>query len=392
MAEQPPQPQPGSSQPAPSAPRVAPRPLAEDAKPNRRSRRRWRLILGIGLPLILIGGFLYYWFYMRPYESTDDAFIEGNVIPIAPQVSGRVTKLLVQDNEQVKEGGLLLQIDPRDYEARLAQAQAALVAARSRLEQAKAQVDTDRAKVHQEQASLSAAQSEAERAQADLKRYQAVQSQAVSRTQLDLAAAQARSTAAAVAVAQSREKAAEAQVVLSKAAVQTAQAEVERAQASVQEAQLELSYTHVKAPEAGFVTHRTVEAGTYVQPGQVLLALVPPRVWVVANFKETQLTDMKPGQPVQVNVDAYPDHSFPAHVDSIQRGSGARFSLLPPENASGNYVKVVQRVPVKIVFNQPPDPNLPLGPGMSVVPVVNVLAPGHRTPDGTAPGGAWTEK
>jgi membrane fusion protein (multidrug efflux system) len=337
------------------------------------------------LPLLLVGAALYYWFFMRPYESTDDAFIEGNVIPIASQVSGQVAALLARDNQAVKAGELLLEIDPRGYEARLAQTQAVLVAAQTRLIQAQAQVASDQAKIEQERASLVASESQAERAQADLRRYQSLQSPAVSRSQLDLAAAQARSNEASVVVARGRTKAAEAQLAVTRAAIQEAEAEIQRTRAAVQQAELELSYAKLTAPEDGFVTHRTVEAGAYVQAGQALLALVPARVWVVANFKETQLTHMRPGQSVEVHVDAYPQHSFRARVDSIQRGSGARFSMLPPENASGNYVKVVQRVPVKIVFNEPPDPNLALGPGMSVTPKVNILAKTEQNGGGSAP-------
>lgn len=344
-------------------------------KPKRR-KRLWGRIALVLLPLVLIGGALYYWFFMRPYESTDDAFIDGDVVPVAPQVPGQVIKLLIYDNELVKQGQTLLQIDPRDYEARAAQAQAALVAAQTRLEQARAQVASDQAKAQEEQANIVAAATEAERAETDLKRYQKVEAPAVSRTQFDLATAQARSTEAALAVARSRAKAADAQVALSRSGIQTASAEVQSSEAALRLAQLELSYTKVVAPMDGFVTHRTVQAGAYVETGQDMLALVPTNLWVTANFKETQLVHMRPGQPVTIHVDAYPQHVFKGHVDSIQRGSGARFSLLPPENATGNYVKVVQRVPVKIVFDEPPNPRLPLGPGMSVEPKVRVLPSG----------------
>ena len=311
---------------------------------------------------------------MRPYESTDDAFIDANVTPIAPRVPGQVLRLLVQDNEAVTNNQVLLEIDPRDYEAKLAQAQAGLAAANTRLEQAQAQLSLDQARVAQAQANLVAAEAESQRAAADLKRYESLQAPSVSRSQIDQASAQARSNTAAVDVARSLVKAADAQVALARAAIQTASAEVGGSEAGVQEAQLALSYTKVCAPHAGFVAHRTVELGAYVQTGQALLALVPSQVWVTANFKETQLTQMRPGQPVTIHVDAYPGHTFHGHVDSIQRGSGAQFSLLPPENATGNYVKVVQRVPVKIRFDDPPDPALPLGPGMSVEPRVTVLA------------------
>lgn len=356
-------------------PRPAPNPAQESDKRKWR-KKRWGRIAVILLPILIIGGFLYYWFFMRPYESTDDAFIAGYVAAISPKVSGQVIKLLVQDNQPVKEGDLMVEIDPRDYEAQTAQAQAALKAAQTRQQQAQAQLTADEAKLAQEQANVVAAQAEATRAETDLKRYQSVQSPAVSRSQVDLAAAQARSNAAALEVAQSKVKAADAQTALSRAAIQTANAEVQRAEAALRQAELMLSYTKVVAPFDGFVTHRTVELGAYLQSGQNILALVPAQVWVVANYKETQLKNMRPGQPAEIHIDAYPQHTFKGHVDSIQRGSGAAFSLLPPENASGNYVKVVQRIPVKIVFDERLPSLLALGPGLSVVPKVNVLAKG----------------
>jgi len=230
----------------------------------------------------------------------------------------------------------------------------------------------DQAKDAQEQASVTAAAADASRAQTDLQRYLAVESRAVARSQIDLAQDQASTTAADVAVAKNRALAADAQVKLSQADIKTAEANVDRAEALVNQAALDLSYTKVTAPQDGFVTHRSVETGNYVQPGQPALAIVPPQVWVIANFKETQLANMHPGQPVEITADAYPQHKFHGHVDSIQAGSGAHFSLLPAENATGNYVKVVQRVPVKIVFDDAMDPAHPLGPGMSIVPVVKI--------------------
>lgn len=348
------------------------------APPSRPRRRGWsRLILPL-VAILLVLAALYYWFFMRPYESTDDAFIEADVIPIAPQVPGRVATLAVRDNELVRHGQLLVEIDPRDYQAKLAQAEADLAAAKTRLDQAKAQVTADEAKVQEEQANLVSNQSQAERANSDLRRYQSLQTPAVARTQLDLAATQATSSNAGVEVAQSRTKAAQAQVNLSKAAVETAAAQVQSYEAAVRQAQLNLSYTKITTPVDGFITARSVQVGSYIQIGQSLLALVPTNLYAVANFKETQLTKMRPGQPVKISVDAYPHHAFHGHVDSIQRGSGARFSLLPPENATGNYVKVVQRIPVKIYFDDPPDPDFPLGPGMSVVPSVSILAKGNH--------------
>ncbi|MGH7951302.1 MAG: HlyD family secretion protein [Limisphaerales bacterium] len=343
----------------------------EPAAPKKSNRRR-NLYLGLATLAATLATGIYYLECVAPYESTDDAFIEAHVTPIAPQVAGRVAQLLVKDNQLVKQGEVLLQIDSSDYQAKLDQERANLTAAKSRLEQAGAQATVDQAKVEQEKANVVAAKAEAAQAASDYKRYQAVGDQGISASQLDLAGTKADSAAAQVDAAQNKELAAEAQAGLDKAGIQTAAAEVQSSAAAVRQAELNLSYTQVKAPEAGYVTHRTVEAGAYVQPGQALLAIVPRQIWVVANFKETQLTHMRAGQPVEVRVDAYPQIKFTGHVDSIQSGTGASFSLLPPENASGNYVKVVQRVPVKIVLDDVASANVVLGPGMSVTPEVRV--------------------
>jgi membrane fusion protein (multidrug efflux system) len=324
---------------------------------------------------VLITGLAVGAYYVRcvaPFESTDNAFIEGNVIPLASQVPGRVAELLVKDNQAVTQGEVILKIDPRDYEASLAQARADLAAARSRVEQAQAQVNASQAKVAQAQAAVAAADAENQRAADDLKRYQSVESRAVSKSAFDLAQSQARAAAANWDAARSQAQAAEADVALSQAGVVTAGAAVQQAEAKLQQAELNLSYTRVAAPEDGRVTRRVVEQGAYIQPGQALMAIVPRHYWVIANFKEIQLTHMRPGQPVEVGVDAYPGRTFKGHVESIQSGAGARFSLFPPENATGNYIKVVQRVPVKILLDDLPGNDLALGPGMSVVPTVRV--------------------
>jgi len=315
---------------------------------------------------------VYYVEMVAPYESTDDAFIETHVSPVAPQVAGRVAQLRVTDNQEVQPGDLLVQIDPSDFQTKLDQERASLAAAQSRLAQARAQNSADEARVEAEKANVTAAAAQARQADADDRRYQAVGNFAVSASQLDLAGTQARSADALVAAARSKELAAEAQIALDQAAIQTASAGIALSQAAVHQAELNLSYTQVKAPVAGYVTHRTVETGAYVQTGQALMAIVPHDVWVVANFKETQLTHMRAGQLVTVTVDAYPQIQFKGHVDSVQSGTGPRFSLLPPENATGNYVKVVQRVPVKIVLDDQAASEYVLGPGMSVVPEVRV--------------------
>ena len=317
---------------------------------------------------------IYYVHYLAPFEWTDDAVIECHVAPVAAQVPGRVEQLLVLDNQQVKKGDLLLSIDPSDYEAALLQARANLTAARSRVLQANAQLAADQAKVEQEKAMIAAVDAEATRSIADQKRFEAVGTGGVSQSQIDLASAQATAAEAQAAVARNREKAAEAQLGLSQAGVETAAAVVQQGQAAVRQAELNVSYTKVYAPQDGRVTRRTAEQGAYISAGMPLMAIVPQAVWVIANFKETQLTYMHPGNPVDIKVDAYPQHVFKGHVDSIQAGTGARFSLFPPENATGNFIKVVQRVPVKILFDEADlaGADLPLGPGMSVEPEVRV--------------------
>ncbi|XHR28968.1 MAG: HlyD family secretion protein [Chthoniobacteraceae bacterium] len=348
---------------------TSPEPAASEPRPAKPFKR----LLALGLLIIAVAaGALYYKVAVAPYESTDNAFIEGHVTPVAPQIPGRVIRLLVEDNQEVKRGETLLEIDPSDYQVKVTQAQAGLAAAKSRLEQAKAQLSVDEAMQEQARAGLTAVEAESSRAQAELKRYQSVESRAVSRSQVDVAETQARSAAAQVEVARAKVLGAEAQLGLGRAGLQSAAADIAQAEAALRQAELNLSYTKLVAPDDGRVTRRSVEQGAYVQPGQALLAIVPHRLWVVANFKETQLEHMRPGQPVSIRIDAYPGRKFSGKVESIQTGAGARFSLFPPENATGNFIKVVQRVPVKIVFDTAPDPALALGPGMSVEPAVRV--------------------
>ena len=351
-------------------------PVSETASvPPPRRRLRPGLFAAALIALAMIpAAAVYYVRFIAPYETTDDAFIDGYVTFVSPRISGPVVKLLVTDNQRVKAGEPLLEIDPRDYQVLVDQAAADLAAANTHVRQAEAQVIVDQAKADQQNAALPAAQAIAGRAEADRARYQSVESQAVSRSQQDLANAQAKSAAAEVEVARDQAKAAAAQVELDRANVETARAQVQQAQTRLQQAQLQLSYTAIAAPRDGRVTRRTVEQGAYVQTGQALLALVPDDLWVVANFKETQLERMRPGQTVLLRVDAYPHQQFLGKVDSVQAGSGALFSLLPPENAVGNFVKVVQRVPVKIIFD--PEAGLSqfnLAPGLSVRPRVRVV-------------------
>jgi membrane fusion protein, multidrug efflux system len=396
---------------------------APEVPPAGRSYRRTvklALISVAVLAALAVG--IHYYLYARAHESTDDAFIDSHTTAISPKVASYVSRVYIDDNWHVKQGDLLVELDARDFEARLAQAQANLAAATARhqsaeinvrvvsttagagIDQAEAgvqaaqrQVDEGHSRLEQARAQVDAAAAEATRAKADGERYERLLTyRAVSRQERDNAVATDTAAAANLDAARQAQQAAfdnlhraesqlgeakarlasarvaPSQVAYSRSQVDTSAAEIAQAEAEVRQAKLNLSYTKIYAPESGRVTRKSVEPGRYVQVGQTLFSIVPDRVWVVANFKETQLRYMRPGQPATIKVDAYPDKVFKGHVDSIQAGSGAAFSLLPPENATGNYVKVVQRVPVKILIDDPPGPNRVLGPGMSVEPEVTV--------------------
>jgi membrane fusion protein, multidrug efflux system len=323
----------------------------------------------------------------RSHESTDDAFIDAHVVAVAPKVAGRVWAVQVEMNQDVKKRDMLFEIDPRDYKATLAQATAAVqvatakrATAQTAYDQALAQLKTSEAEAEAARADVAATEAEATMAASDLERSrQLVKGGAISKQELEHAGSASTSAQANLQSIRRKAAAADAQVAqanaqlgAAKAQISAAEAEIEQAQANEAQAQLNLDYTRVIAPTDGRVTNKTVEPGAYVQVGQSLLAIVPREPWVTANFKETQLNEMRPGQPVMIHIDAYPERDFRGHVESIQAGSGARFSLLPPENASGNYVKVVQRVPVKIVFDELPDGDRMIGPGMSAVPTVQM--------------------
>ncbi|MFI5348530.1 MAG: HlyD family secretion protein [Elusimicrobiota bacterium] len=296
--------------------------LEEEASGGRRitglpeGAARWKLAAGGAALLALIGGGLYL-LLAPPSASTDDATIEGHVIPVSAKIAGHVARVLIDDNQVVKAGDVLAEIDPRDFQ--------------TRLDQARGKVASDRA--------------EAAKTEADLKRAQALFS---------------------------RDEASRQDMEHAQAASDAAKADLSQSEAALRQADLDLSYTRIVAPEAGRVTRKAVEPGAYVSVGQSVLALVPDESWVVANFKETQLTRMRAGQHAEIRVDAYPNERLRGHVDSIQAGTGARFSLLPAENATGNFIKVVQRVPVKIVLDDKPSGGRVLAPGMSVEATVDL--------------------
>ena len=324
----------------PAEPETEPMPPARRAGPG-------RVIVPVVLGLLVATGAAYgvrTMSFFDHHASTDDAQIDGHVDPVIPQVGGYVTRVLVKDNEPVRAGQVLVKIEPGDYQARMEMANASLASAVASLAAARADEEVSRTADR--------------KAATDLARYRPLRAEGgISQQQFDDAQAAAE----------------EAHARLDAAAKQVAAAAAQVAQkrADLDLARLQLSYTTVTAPVAGTVSKKSVEPGQMVQAGQALLSIVQDRdVWVVANYKETQLTHMRPGQPVEVEVDAYPGVRFQGRVESIASATGARFALLPPDNATGNFTKVVQRVPVKIVLTGPPDPAHPLRVGMSVKAVV----------------------
>ncbi len=398
------------------------------------SRAKLWLVLGLLAVAGAIGGYLY-WQHASVREETDDAQVDGHIHPVSARVGGTVVRLLVKDNQPVKAGDVLLEIDPADYQVAIDKAKADLAEAEAELSASTTQVpiisttgnsniSSAAAGVAESQANVSAAEKKIDAAQARLRSTQAIvrQQQAnadraakdlermkmlvakeeisrqqfdanaaaaeASRAQVDSAEAQVHEAEQSVRMAQSELERARARVGIAQANAQAAQiapqqvaasraraasssAKVLQRKAELEQALLNKGYSVVRAPISGVISQRSVEAGQVIQPGQPLLAVVPlDDIWIVANYKESQLAHMKPGQKVELTVDAYGGKVFQAHVDSIAAATGAKFSLLPAENATGNYVKVVQRVPVKIVLEPGQDPDHSLRPGMSVVPTV----------------------
>ncbi|MBD2197791.1 MULTISPECIES: HlyD family secretion protein [Calothrix] len=430
----------------PEAPTEQQPELETEKKAEKKRKKPIGLILaGLGVGAIAAGGFGYnYWQYASAHESTDNATVVGNIHQVASRIPGTVSQVLVNDNQLVQPGQLLVKLDPQDYQSKVQQAQAALQTARSQAEAAQANIllasqtstgkttqaqgdvssavaaiSTAQAAVREAQAGIPAAQAEVQLAQAGIPAAQAQVAQAnanlakaqtdynrysslfkegaIARQQLDTARAaydvavaqknaavqgveqaQARLAAAKVGVAKAQSQLAQAQegvtsaqakLAASKGGLQqatatgqdtavkqsqyeAAKAAIAQAEASLKDAQLQLSYTNITAPSAGRVGRKNVEVGNRVQVGTPLMAIVDNGYWVVANFKETQLNKMQPGQPVEVKLDAFPNHQFTGRVDSISPASGAQFALLPPDNATGNFTKIVQRIPVKVILDQ----------------------------------------
>ncbi|MDK4701776.1 HlyD family secretion protein [Rhizobium sp. CNPSo 4062] len=344
-----------------------------EKRPSFIRRHPFSILLGIVVLLALIVAAWFVWkIYFHPYESTDDAFVDARSFSVAAKVSGYVAEVPVTDNQSVKAGDVILRIDPRDYQIALDQAngqvevaKASVDSAGAQIEAASAAVDVAKAQQNSATAALQFAQQESNRQQQLVKTgsgsVQAVQ-QATATLQQDQASlAQMQAN---IISAQKNKAVAEAQK-------SSALASLKQAQAQAEEAQQNLSYTTITAAQPGRIVRLAGAKGQYVEAGQAISTFVPDDVWITANFKETQLTDMRPGQPVDITIDAYPNHTLHGKVASVQPGSGTAFSLLPAENATGNYVKVTQRVPVKIIVDRWPA-DVAIGPGMSVVPTVTV--------------------
>ncbi|AST69431.1 multidrug export protein EmrA [Kosakonia cowanii] len=350
----------------------------QDDKPRKRPGKKPLIILGIVVVVMVVAA-LVWWLLTRNQETTDDAFTDGDAVTIAPKVAGYVTDLRVKDNQRVKKGDLLVVIDPRDATAQRDQAQAQLGLATAQLHQAQAQLALSKvqypAQRDEARAQVLKAKADLANAEAAYKRQRGVDPRATTQQNIDTANAQLRSAQAQLASAQAQLEVAEQvqlQIRQQETNVEAREQQVAQAKAQLETANLNLSWTNVRAPFDGYVTKRNVQNGTLVQAGSALFSLVSQEVWVTANFKESQLERMRPGNKVTVTVDAWPDMELEGHVDSIQQGSGSKFAAFPSENATGNFVKIVQRVPVKIVIDKGLDPNKPLPLGLSVEPKVTL--------------------
>jgi membrane fusion protein, multidrug efflux system len=345
------------------------------AKEGRKSwLRRHAIAAAFGLLCLLLAlpaGYLY-WDYTSHFETTDDSYIASRQFAIAPEVSGYITAVPVTDNEHVSAGGVIARIDDRTYRAALAQAQAQVAAARANIENIGAQLDVQQAQISADQAQVDKAQAALVFAQEQATRYQYLAKTIAGTVQnAQQYTSQLHQDQAALDSAQATLKLAQRQVEGLKAQRDSAVASLEQAKAQRDQAQINLGYTTVTADQPGRVVQLTAAVGQYAQPGTNLSMFVPDDIWIWANFKETQLDQMRPGQPVTIDIDAYPERTIRGHVASVQPGSGTAFSLLPAENATGNWVKIVQRVPVKVVMDNAPT-DLALGPGMSTEVSVRV--------------------
>jgi membrane fusion protein (multidrug efflux system) len=373
-------PEPGVAE-APAEDRAEPdedKAAPEDEAPAPKKKRSL-LFVGLLIAAGAIAGGAYLYFSTLNIESTDDAYTDGRAVTIAPQVSGLVVSLDVNDNQFVRKGEPLIHIDPRQYIQDRDSAEGALQVAKAQLAGLKLGAEIARknfpAQLEQTRAQLASAQAAEVRAEADYQRQRSLPKQATTQQEVDAATAALRQAQAQVALAEAQVAVAEPvpqRIGQADADVGQLTGQVEQAQAKLDQANLNLEWTVVRAPQDGWITKRNVEVGNYVTPGQQIFSIVSPEVWVTANFKESQLDRIRPGQPVDIEIDAYPHLKLKGHVDSVQLGSGSKFTAFPPENATGNFIKIVQRVPVKIDIDSGLDPALPLPLGISAVPTVKL--------------------
>ena len=346
---------------------------------TRKKRRPKVFFVAIIVVILLALGGIYWWLSGLDTEDTDDAYTDGRAVQIAPRVAGRVVSLDVTDNQFVRKGQALIHLDPRPFVIARDQAQGQLDTALAQLKGQKLGVEIAKknfpAALQVAQANLDAANATLVQRKADFERQKSLPRQATTQQEVDAATSNLQQAQAQVLLDQARVVQAQPvqqSIGQTEAQQSNLQGTVETARANLNNANLNLAFTVLRAPQDGWITRRNVEQGNYVQVGQQIFNVVSPEVWVTANFKETQLNLMRPGQAVKITVDAYPSLDLHGHVDSIQLGSGSKFSAFPAENATGNFVKIVQRVPVKIVIDSGLDPTLPLPLGLSVEPTVTV--------------------
>jgi membrane fusion protein, multidrug efflux system len=353
---------------------------------------RAKLLVLVPIVAILLAAYggWQWWHLWRYQQSTDDAYVQSDISLISPKIEGYIKEVRVQDNQQVKAGQILFVIDDRDFAAKVAQAKAAVASEEATIATFATRQQFQQAMINQAAAEVEAAQAELNRATLDQKRYVSLAaSEVASRQRSETAAADATKASANVLKAKAAVEAATQQLAVIEAQKREEEARLQQARATLQLAENDLDDTQIRAPVDGIAGNRAGQPGQYVKPGTQLMSLVPlPRVYVTANFKETQLTRMRPGQPAEVFVDAYPDHAIEGRVESFAPASGAQFSLLPPDNATGNFTKIVQRVPVRIAL--PSDTPLAplLRPGLSVVVTIDTRAPGEAIAEGGIVGAA----
>lgn len=344
---------------------------SEPKKTQNHKVKKRIIVPAITFAILALGG-IYALLHAHYYQSTDDAFIEGHIVSVAPRVSGPVVKLLIKDNQEVKKGDLLLEIDPNDYIVALEQKEAKLLEAKAQLSASNQNIEENQTISSKTVKDISSVKSKLDNAKSIYERDLKLSKDGiVSQEELNNSKTTYKSLHANYMAEQEKKRAADIAVKSAIARRAEIEALIKRLESEIDEAKLNLSYTKIYAPQDGKISARTVEEGNYVQIAQPLMSIVSDDVWIVANYKETQLEQVREGQDVIIKIDTYPKKRFKGKVDSLQRATGAKSSLFPPENAVGSYVKIVQRIPVKIIFSEDIS-GYNIAPGMSVVPKIKI--------------------